>query len=151
MIDTIKQKTKTVNREEGAPIVVRRMRWKAARAVMKAIGRAAAELKQNDQFGKDLAAAMSQSEGDLLAFGASCGSVVLSAAPVIINSSDSVVELLVTSTTDLDAAAFDDLDMHVAAEVISAAVELNFDEELKNSFGGLRRAAEALMPKAPTT
>lgn len=119
-ITTIKQRTLTLELE-GRKIVVRRMKWQAARA-----------------FIKKLAAHLSK-------IGASLNDA-LTKLPELIAGADELAVDLVINSTDLKAEDFDQLDIAEAAAVLNAAVELNLGEELKNSFAGIAANLGALKP-----
>ena len=129
-MQTIKQKTVLVQIEGGQSIEVRRMRWKSMR-----------------EFLKKLAGAVSKIYGMVPAGDAPTILALLAGRlPEILAASDELSTLLVTGSTDLTAEALDNLDTVAAAAVIQAAIDLNLDEETKNSWAGIGRSVRALMP-----
>lgn len=130
MVDSIKQKKRSVA-VEGRTIEVRRMRWKAAREFLRKLGAAVAGLIKGG--------GGTGSEGFSIAG-------VVSLLPELIAQTDELATHLVINSTDLTAEQFDGLDALEAAEVLRTAVEINLDDEIKNSFAGIAERAAALMP-----
>lgn len=143
-METIKQKKVTVKRAEGGDIVVRRMRWKAARSLLKKISTALGSFKKSDELQKDLATMMNRSDQEDDAFLAAAGNVMLTAFPSLADSLDELLMDLALASTDMSEGDFDELDTLTASEVITAAISINFDAELKNSWSGLAKTFGAL-------
>lgn len=121
--DTIKQRRITVP-TDGGDVVVRRMRWKASREFMLAL---ASQIRAVGLIGRvDL-------------------TVLLAKVEELIKSTERLVEMLVSSTTDLEPAQIDDLDLLELAQVIDVAIELNLGDDLKNCWTGIGRRIRALM------
>jgi hypothetical protein len=111
------------------------MRWKATRQFLKLFGNAYTDF---------IKGAMSSglAENQKLA--------IVSQLPELIAQSDVLSAFLVTSATDLTAEQLDALDGLVASEVLRVALEVNLDDEIKNSFAGIGAAVAALMPAKKT-
>jgi hypothetical protein len=130
-MDTIKQKTALV-KFEGAPhIEVRRMRWKATRQFLKLFGNAYTDFIKGAMEG-------GLEENQKLA--------ILAQLPNLIAQSEVLSTYLVTNATDLTAEQLDALDGLLATEVLRVALEINLDDEIKNSFAGIGAAIVAMMP-----
>ena len=69
----------------------------------------------------------------------------------IITQSDEMLMYLATNSTSMSVEDFDALDIAVASEVINQAFAINFDTELKNSWGGVVGTVQALMTAKATT
>jgi len=134
---TIKQKSAFVQIEGGKRIEVRRMRWKAARAMLRMLGEVVVKLYSGGNL-KQVADA--QSLGD--AAGAAQGFIPQVAT--IIAQSDELAMHLATQSTDLTSEEFDELDIATASEVIAQAFAVNFDIELKNSWASVIAAVKGL-------
>jgi hypothetical protein len=119
-ITTIKQRTITIELS-GRKVVVRRVKWQAARAFIKKLSEHLAKV------GINLSDALTQ-------------------LPQLIAGAEELATDLVINSTDLKAEDFDQLDIAEAAAVLAAAVELNLGEELKNSFAGIAANLGALKP-----
>ena len=139
---TIKQKTaivelEAVNGQGGRRIVVHRMNWRAQRDFLKKLAVAVQAL---------LAARAAAPERE-----ASLAQLVLSRLTELVAQSDELVNVLCLGSTGLSLDEFDALDSLAAAELLRLSLELNFDDELKNSFAGIVATLAGLMPAAETT
>lgn len=123
MHDTISQRTITVS-TEGRQIIVRRMKWKAARAFLKKLASHVAKI------------------------GGNLADVLPRLPEVVANVEELATELIVNSTS-LSAEELDELDLVEGAQVLAAAVALNLGEDLKNSFAGIVGTLAAIMPAMP--
>jgi hypothetical protein len=136
-MDTIKSKSKTVELESGRRIKVQRMRWKAARGWLRKFGDSMSKMMSGGLFDEN--AGISE---------------LLKSLPAIIEQSDSLVADLVAASTPLKPEEFDELDTLEASAVIQAAVEVNFDDDLKNCWSGVLKGISTLMGskvQTPTT
>lgn len=137
---SIKQKSVIVEVEADAEgkgarkITVRRMPWKYQRDFLKAFAKAVQAILQGKKEG-----------------GLTIGQIVLDRLADIVGQSDELVTILCTGSTGLSLDEFDQLDGLVASEVLRQAIDVNFDEELKNSFAGIAVALAALMPAETKT
>ncbi len=143
-INTIKQKTAVVQIDGGPgaaarSIEVHRMFWKPAKEFLRMLAEVYAGLANT------IAGA---SDGRIEGLEA-----MLKQLPEIITQSDTLVTALVTRSTALTPEQLDQLDLLAASETIRTALEVNLDDELKNSFAGIVRTIAGLMPaqKPPTT
>lgn len=133
-MSTIKQKTVLVTAEDGSRIEVRRMAWKGLRDFLRSLANVVRSIYQG-----------STPEQPTWA-------LILAKLPEIITGSDELVVILCTKSTDLKPDEFDNLDALTASNVLSAAIGVNFDDEVKNSLAGIVGKIAALMPAAkPTT
>jgi hypothetical protein len=144
-MNTIKQKTATVTIEGGPgaaeqTIEVRRMRWKAAREFLRKLAGVVTQLIHDGKLGQ-LAAAEGLEKLNLL-------DVLAGQLPAIVEQSEELIMLLVTQSTSLTAEQFDALDALAASEVLNAALGVNCDDDLKNSWAGIAAKLTALMPAA---
>jgi hypothetical protein len=130
-MDTIKQKTAVVEVEGGQRIEVRRMRWKPAREFLALFGRAYTDF---------IKAAMSAGLGENQKL------AIVAQLPDLIAQSDVLSGYLITAATELTAEQLDALDALVASEVLRVALEINLDDEIKNSFAGIGAVITAMMP-----
>jgi hypothetical protein len=144
-MSTIKQKSAFVQIEGGKRIEVRRMKWKAARAMLKMLSDVVTKLYAGDGL-------QSVVEADSLAKAAGAAQGFIPRLGVIVQQSDEILQHLATQSTDLTSEDFDALDIATASEVIAQAFAINFDTELKNSWGNVVGVVQALMlPKAKTS
>ena len=144
-MNTIKQKTAIVTIEGGPgaaeqTIEVRRMRWKAAREFLRKLAGVVTQLIHDGKLGQ-LAAAEGLEKLNLL-------DVLAGQLPTIVEQSEELIMLLVTQSTSLTAEQFDALDALAASEVLNAALGVNCDDDLKNSWAGIAAKLTALMPAA---
>jgi len=121
---SIKQREITIELD-ARKVVVRRMRWGAARAFLKKLAQHVANL------------------GGSLAD-------VLPKLPELIGTVDELAGDLIINSTDLKKEELDQLDVAQFAALLDAAVELNLGEELKNSFAGIAKNLTALKPATKT-
>jgi hypothetical protein len=138
MQDTIKQKVVRVEIGPDNYVEVHRMRWKAMRSFIKSLGALMAK-----------AYGSAPKEG-----GPGVISLLLSRLPEVIEASEGLTVILIEGSTELAAAQFDDLEAIAAAKILKAVIDLNMDDETKNSFAGVGDSLRALMPAAespPTT
>jgi len=143
-MSTIKQKSAFVEVEGGKRIEVRRMKWKGARAMLKMLSDVVTKLYAGDGL-------QSVVDADSLAKAAGAAQGFLPRLGVIVQQSDEILQHLATQSTDLTSEDFDALDIATASEVIAQAFAINFDAELKNSWGNVVGVVQALMlPKAKT-
>ncbi len=126
--NSIKQRSITVELE-SSKIVVRRMKWQAARSFIKKL---AAHLVNVTANGTEIAA-------------------VLAKLPELIISADELAVDLVINSSDLKVEDIDKLDVAEFAAVLYAAVDLNLGEDLKNSFAGIAATLGALVPATKTS
>jgi hypothetical protein len=140
-MSTVKQKQAIVTVEpaesgaEARRIIVHRMTWKAQRAFLRKLAdvvtdilrvkKGEREVKLQDLFLGNLAS--------------------------LVASSDELISILCLGSTGMKLEEFDALESTVALEVLKVAMELNFDDETKNSFAGIRESLAALMPAEPKT
>ncbi len=125
---TIKQKSVIVDIEGGKRIEVRRMRWKGTRDFFR-------------KFAEVIGALYKGASAD-----ATLGKLLVEKAPELISGSDELVTLLCTQSTDLSLDELDNLDVLSASEVLRCSLELNLDDELKNSWAGIGARIAGLMP-----
>lgn len=135
--DTIKQRRIEVTLDEGRKVVVRRMRWKAAREFMRALSR---QIKAVGMLEKARDGQVSIGLEFLLA-----------KVEELIKGSEDLVALLVGSTTDLQPEQIDDLDLLELGEVIAAAIELNLGADLKNCWTGIGQKIGGLVGAGAST
>lgn len=134
---TIKQKSGVVEieGEGGRRIVVHRMPWKAQREFLKKFAIAV----------QGILAARTAEAVDMMP-------AIMGRLPEIVSQSDELLNVLCLGSTGLTLDEFDGLDSLAATEVIRLSLEINFDDELKNSFAGIVGTLAALMPaQAKTT
>lgn len=124
---TIKQRIVEIEVDDKT-IKVRRMKWKAAK-----------------NFADQIA-------GFLASMGTGTDALVnaLKDLPGLIKKSDELITGLVVACSDLNAEGFQELDIVQALKVLETAVELNFGDELKNSFGAIGDRLTALAPAKVT-
>lgn len=128
--DTIKQRSITVP-TAGGDVVVRRMRWKAAREFMLAL---AGQIGAVGLIEKARAAEVALSAEFLL------GKI-----GELIKGTESLVAMLVCNTTTLTSEQVDQLDLLELSEIIEAAIALNLGDELKNCWAGIAQRIKALV------
>jgi len=120
------------------------MKWKGARAMLKMLSDVVTKLYAGDGL-------QSVVDADSLAKAAGAAQGFLPRLGVIVQQSDEILQHLATQSTDLTSEDFDALDIATASEVIAQAFAINFDAELKNSWGNVVGVVQALMlPKAKT-
>lgn len=124
-MSSIKQRTLTIDLDDRK-IIVRRMKWQAARAFLKKLA------------------------GHLAKLGTSLDDI-LPRLPEIVTSADDLATDLVINSSDLTAEELDQLDSAQAMAVIAAAVELNLGDDLKNSCAGIAAHLAALTPATKTS
>lgn len=137
---TIKQKTVVVDIEGGKRIEVRRMRWKAAREFYRKIGALLATVYRD----APLESSEERKPGQF-------AKLMFAKLPDVISSSDELVTHLCTQSTDLSTDEFDNLDNLSALAVLDAALSVNCDDEIKNSFAGIGQKVAGLLPAKTTT
>jgi hypothetical protein len=140
-MSTIKQKTAVVEIEGGPRFELHRMRWKPTKEFLRKLAAVVTQLIREGRLGQLSAA---DGTGKLSFLDALAAQI-----PAIIEQSEELVTLLVTQSTDLTPEKFDELDALAASELLSAALEVNCDQELKNSWAGIVAKVAALLP-APT-
>jgi hypothetical protein len=128
-MSTIKQKTAFVEVEGMDRITIRRMKNKATREFVKQLGALLLKLHREGFFGRKPAA-----EGETPA---SFFDTLLPQLPALIADAEELVSHVITSSTDLSLAQYDDLDALVASEVLRVALDTTYDDELKNSWAGI--------------
>jgi len=143
MIETIKQKSVTVAFEDGRQIKVRRMPWKAARSFLRKVTKIMNDVLGEGGLGSKIKAAEGKVTFNL--------SDVTAALPGLIEQSDELVFDLVTASTPLKTEELDALDTLEASSLIKAAIEVNFDAELKNCWSGVVAGLAALMTSPRTS
>jgi hypothetical protein len=139
-METIKQKTVVLEIEGGPRIEVKRMRWKAAREFLRKLGAVVSKI-----FVDGRVAAGAEATGH----GMPELSVIERIAvqlPAIIEQSEELATLLCTQSTGLTAQELDNLDLLAGAEVLRTALEVNLDDETKNSFAGSAARIRGVMP-----
>jgi hypothetical protein len=143
-MDTIKQKTAVIEIEGGPRIEVRRMRWKAAREFLRKLGAVVSKIFIDGRLATvtdgDGKTPLPLIEGLALQL------------PQIIEQSEELATLICTQSTGLTATELDNLDLLAGAEVLRVSLEVNLDDETKNSFAGIAERIKAAMParKVPT-
>jgi hypothetical protein len=125
---TIKQKSVIVDVEGGKRIEVRRMRNKPMRDFSR-------------KFAEVLTGALRGAPAEI-----TIGRILIDKAAEIIAGADELITLLCTQSTDLSLDEFDNLDSLAASAVLDAALAVNFDDEIKNSWAGIGAKIAALMP-----
>lgn len=141
---TIKQKIITIEIEGGSTITVRRMSWRDARDFLRCLVDTLKGLSASGQLKQLMEAKTSDVPTSQLL--EQLGPVIES----VISGSIDLVTMIARAATNLSAEEFDKLDSLSAAAVVTAAIEINADEELKNSLAGIAGAVARLMP-APKT
>jgi hypothetical protein len=140
---SIKQKSKIIITTDGAEIEVSRMKWKAARSFLRMVAeQLGAMFKEGSLVDALRKAKEAQTEGEALnVIGA-----ILDSLPNIITGSLDISSHLMRSCTALTPEQIDNLDLPDALAVIAAALELNADDDLKNSLAGIAGRVVALLP-----
>lgn len=131
-IETIKQRTVTLQMEGGSAITVRRLRWKAAKAFLRMLADTLGQLYKGG--------------GLSLAEPGSAPAAFADRIPELIAQSEELTQFLIQNSTDLNAEQIDALDALAASEVLRAALEVNLDEELKKCWAGIAAVVAGLMP-----
>jgi len=130
-MSTIKQKSAFVEIEGGKRIEVRRMRWRSMRDFLRALAKVILSIYPAipgvDRPG--IAAA------------------IFTKLPEVVSGSDELVTILCTASTDLSLDDFAELDALSACEILRASLEINCDDEIKNSLAGIAGAVAGLMPQ----
>lgn len=136
-MDTIKTKSKTVNLSDDSRVKVKRMRWKGMRKFLRTASAAVSEVSIADMF---------TVTGEMTMAG------LFKNLPKLIASSDDLMRLVVENSTDVPMDQFDDFDVQDACLVIEAAIDVNFDEDLKNSLGSVVNKVKGLWatPEQPS-
>jgi hypothetical protein len=127
---TIKQKTTFIEIEGGKRIEVRRMRWRAMRDFLRKLGAIVATFKKSSPDEK-------------------LGAVIFARLPELVEGSDELITLLCTESTGLSLDDFGNLDALSASAVLAAALEINCDDEIKNSLAGIAKSVAGLIPIQP--
>lgn len=155
MSDTIKQRSRTVSIRDATgtrSIHARRMRWKAAKTFYADLAKVVAALFTPRSNSSEFKVPSSESgptrnpEPGTQNF--------WSLLPSIVQESDQLVAQLLTNTTDLSADELDSLDYGDVLALLEAALEVNLDDEIKNSCAGVVariRAFYAATPAQPKT
>lgn len=147
--DTIKQKSIDVPLDEGGRVLVRRMRWKAQRAFLRSLVHEIRTYMADET----LAALMkAETREDKLAV----VPAMLEKIPALIESSEGLISMLITATTGLTAEAqdgdgADGLTGHDVARILQAALSINLDAELKNSWTGIGMSLVGMVPGSKMT
>ena len=140
---SIKQKSKIVITSDGAEIEVSRMKWKAARSFLRMVAeQLSAMFKEGSLIDALRKAREAQSEGEAL----NVISTLLDSLPAIITGGVDISSHLIRNCTALSPEQVDNLDMADALAVIGAAMELNADDDLKNSLAGIAVRVTAMLP-----
>ena len=121
------------------------MKWKATRAMLKMLCDVITKLYSGDELQK-------VAKADSLAEAAGAAKGLIPRIGVLIQQSDEILQHLATHSTELTSEEFDNLDIATASEVIAQAFAVNFDAELKNSWGSVVGTVQALTaPKSKTS
>lgn len=143
---SIKQRFGVVTIEPAEPggelrkIVVRRMPWSAQRALHRQIANIIRDAVSN----RAPAEKTEDVRGVLT-------SAIMLRLPEVVASSDEMLDTLILGSTEMKLDEFQRLDSLVALEVIRVSLEINFDEELKNSFAAIVNNLAGLMVAPKTT
>lgn len=142
---TIKQKSKIVILADGREIEVQRMTWKAGREFMRMLAAQIQILFKEGQLIDMLRKAQVEESKSFELI-----SSILETLPNIIASSEEMLAHLTRNTVKMTPADFDQIDLHDALKCVEASIEINLDDELKNSFGSIVRNVARLMLPART-
>lgn len=135
-MDTIKQKTVVVQIDGGQPIEVRRMLWKPTKEFLRKLGEVVTKVARD-----------ARPDADRTTIRLTLDSV-LNQLPALIDSSDELITILITRSSSVTAEQLDGFDNLVALALLNAALEVNFDQELKNFSGGIVEKIGAILPAA---
>lgn len=140
-MDTIKQRIKGVPVTSGPnprTVEVRRMVWKPAKEFFRALTRSYLEF--------------------LAAMGVAAHvtpETLVARLTAVIGNSEELITLLLTRASNLSTDEVDALEIGDVLRLIDTALEINLDEETKNSFAGIVAKVSAFLPardpKAPKT
>lgn len=132
-MNTLKQKTVTVELEDGRRIEVRRMTWKAMR-----------------DFLRRLASLVTGMYVGAKADGAA--TPMMARLNEVVTNSDELIAFICTSTTKLTTDDLDQMDALAVMKILEAALNLNCDEDTKNSWAGIAGSVTSMLSaKGETT
>lgn len=143
-MSTIKQKTAFVEVEGAERIAIHRMKNKATRDFLKQLAALLIKLHRDGLFGRKATDAAPETPTSLI-------DTILPQLPALIGEAEELVAHIITSSTKLTLAEYDELDALAASEVLRVALATTYDDELKNSWAGIVGSVLAGPAKIPTS
>jgi hypothetical protein len=143
-MDTIKQRSKdvTILSTTGERVIrVRRLTWKPASVFIKEVIGVASALWGNS-------APKPEKTDDKQADQPSAAASFYSKLPGVVAQSEELITTLVTNTTEISATELATLDWGDVLALVNAGLEINLDDEIKNSLTGILSKIEALLGEA---